>query len=157
MIRMRSLLLVILSLIVVSCSQTAIYDSSVVVENEELNRDSVAVFEVGIADTAQLYNIAINIRNTTEYRFQNIYIFADIIAPNGAVQRDTVECFLADNAGRWLGKGHGALRDNRFVYRRGVKFATRGSYTFRLQQAMRVNPLQGIANIGIRVEELEAN
>lgn len=152
---MRSFFWILIALFAISCSRTTIYDLSVDVNNETWNRDSLAVFDININDTSQSYNIIVNIRNTVEYRYQNLYIFADIIAPNGAVQRDTIECFFADNAGRWLGRGHGALRDNRFLYRSGVRFANSGNYKFQFQQAMRVQSLQGIANVGIRIEEID--
>lgn len=148
--------IVALTCMAVSCAQPA-YDSSVLVDDESWHRDSVATFDVPIADTTHSYNLFVNLRNTVDYRYQNLYIFIDILAPNGATMRDTMECFLADNAGRWLGKGRGALRDNRFVYRTGVRFATEGVYRFKLQQAMRVEELKGVSNVGLRVEAAQGD
>lgn len=152
---MRKLLFAAVALVAVACSQVPVYDYSIVVPNEEWHRDSLAVFDVDIADTAASYDVFVNLRNSTDYRYQNLYLFIDIQAPNGASQRDTLEFFLADNTGRWLGKGHGALRDNRYLYRKGVRFASKGIYRFNLQQAMRVDALKGVANVGVMVEEVE--
>ncbi len=105
-----------------------------------------------VTDTVSAYNLYINLRNTNDYQFQNLYLFVDVIAPNGASIRDTFECYLADNHGKWLGKGKGKIYDNRFLYRQSVKFSTKGDYRIQLQQAMRVDDLNGLANIGVRME-----
>lgn len=121
--------------------------------NDCWHRDSLAVFNLDIADTARAYNLVVDLRNNTDYRFQNLYLFIDIEAPNGSTLRDTVECFLADDAGRWLGHGRGYIRDNRFAYRHGVRFALRGDYRISIQQAMRDETLKGIAGVGFRLEQ----
>lgn len=151
MSRLPNFFALVCALLLAACQPQAIYDSYVTMNRESWATDSLAVFDIPVDDTSTVYDIFVNIRNTTNYRFQNLYIFADIIAPNGARQRDTLEFFLADDTGAWLGRGHGALRDHRFLYRQGVRFAAPGNYQFQLQQGMRVNPLQGIANMGIRI------
>ncbi len=73
--------------------------------------------------------------------------------PNGGILQDTVNCILADNRGKWLGKGVGDLWDLRIPYVGGFKFAQSGKYTVSLEQAMRVNNgLNGITDVGLRVE-----
>ncbi|MBR7067191.1 MAG: gliding motility lipoprotein GldH [Bacteroidales bacterium] len=142
-----------IALIVVACTQPAIYTGFEAMPNDVWHRDSIAQFTLEVADTTCPYNLVVDLRNTTDYRFQNLYLFIDIEAPNGAVQRDTLECFIADDAGRWLGKGRGYLRDNRFLYRQGAQFAMRGEYHVRIQQAMRDEILKGIAGAGFRLEQ----
>jgi gliding motility-associated lipoprotein GldH len=67
---------------------------------------------------------------------------------------DTVNCKLADNSGKWLGKGIGDLWDLQIPYIGGFKFAQKGKYTVSLEQAMRVeNGLEGITDVGLRVEK----
>ena len=113
----------------------------------------VAKFGVNINDTISSHNIYINIRNTTDYPNSNIYIFAKTIAPTGVYQIDTVEFFVADEYGKWFGKGFGFLRDNQFLYKHNIRFPVKGLYQFELQQAMRTDQLVGVANVGLRVEK----
>lgn len=150
----RRLLLVFVALLLwASCSTPAGYTAFELMPSEEWHRDSLLRFELPVGDTARSYNIVLDVRNSTDYRFQNLYLFIDIEAPNGAALRDTLECFLADDMGRWLGRGHGALRDNRYLYREGARFAMQGGYRLSIQQAMRVETLKGVVGVGIRMEE----
>ena len=55
--------------------------------------------------------------------------------------------------GRWLGDGLGDIFDNRILFKEGVKFPQAGEYRFELFQAMRINPLPGIMDAGIRIEK----
>ncbi len=115
-------------------------------------RDSI-VFETMIDDTLSLHALFIDIRNTVDYRFSNLFLFLDIEFPEGRVLRDTIECMLADRQGNWTGKGFGRIRTNRFMFRDDVWFPEQGVYTFRIYQGMREDQLKGITDIGIRIEK----
>lgn len=145
-------ILIFASVTIASCDRAAVYDQSVTIPNEKWNVDSLAIFTMPVTDTISAYNLYINLRNTNDYQFQNLYLFVDILAPNGASIRDTFECYLADDHGKWLGKGKGKIYDNRFLYRQSVKFTTKGDYRIQLQQAMRVDDLKGLVNVGMRME-----
>lgn len=150
----RRLLLAAIALVLwASCTTPAGYTAFELMPTEEWHRDSILRFELPVEDTARSYNLVLDVRSSTDYRFQNLYLFIDIEAPNGATLRDTLECFLADDAGRWLGSGHGALRDNRYMYREGARFAMQGAYCLSIQQAMRMEALKGVVGVGIRMEE----
>jgi len=140
-----------------SCNRDAVFDSYVAIPHELWNADSLASFNFAISDTASPYDIMVNLRNSADYPFQNLYLFISIYAPNGGFVRDTFECFLADDNGRWTGRGNGRIRDNRFLYRHGVKFFQPGNYRIELQQAMRVEDLKGIADVGVRIEQSQKN
>ncbi len=109
-------------------------------------------FEAEINDTSNLHNIHINIRNSVDYKYMNFYMFLDTKLPDGTVVRDTLECLLADSHGKWLGDGYGKIRTNQFLMRENVWFPEKGNYTFSFKQAMREEELEGISDIGIRIE-----
>ncbi|QKG78869.1 gliding motility lipoprotein GldH [Tenuifilum thalassicum] len=146
------LFVTIFSVSLLSCSDNYVYNGYITLPNESWHVDSIAQFNVPVSDTLTYYNLFINIRNTTDYPYQNLYLFIDVKAPNGSAIRDTFECFLSDEHGNWYGKGSGSLRDNRFLYRKNVRFGTSGEYKVYLQQAMRVDELKGISEVGFRVE-----
>jgi gliding motility-associated lipoprotein GldH len=108
---------------------------------------------VPIKDTLTFNNIYINVRNTTDYSNCNLFLFITATAPSGATKIDTVECYLADDQGKWLGRGFGYIRDNRIPYKRNVRFPQMGNYKFEIKQAMRTDDLKGITSIGIRIEK----
>lgn len=108
--------------------------------------------EAEITDTVSPHDIYINLRHSGSYRFSNLFLFMDTYTPGGQQARDTVELTLADDRGQWLGEGIGDVRDNRILFRKGFVFPAAGVYRFELAQAMRVDPLPGILDAGIRIE-----
>lgn len=68
-------------------------------------------------------------------------------------ERDTMECILADADGRWLGNGLGDIWDNKFLFKKNVKFQKPGTYEFVFNQAMRLDSLPMIMDAGISIEK----
>ncbi|MBN1990601.1 MAG: gliding motility lipoprotein GldH [Bacteroidales bacterium] len=144
-----------IALIASACDSNGVFDQNISTENEVWNRKNIARFEVDITDTTLANNLYVNLRNTTDYPNSNLYLFVTTTAPNGAVIRDTLECILANSYGKWLGKGIGKIKDNQILYKRMVRFPVAGAYTFEVEQAMRVDKLPGIVNVGLRIETVQ--
>jgi gliding motility-associated lipoprotein GldH len=75
--------------------------------------------------------------------------------PGGKKITDTLECILADENGKWLGKGTGHIVDNRVPFKRNVIFPDTGKYTFEIEQAMRMEKLPEVYDIGLRIEKVK--
>jgi gliding motility-associated lipoprotein GldH len=138
--------------LIVSCDRKRHFEEYKKIENNNWDYADPLVFLVGIKDTAARYNVYLNVRNAGFYGFSNLFLFINTHLPGGQVQRDTVECTLAASDGRWLGDGLGDIWDNRILFKENVAFPEPGEYRFELIQAMRVNPLPGIMDAGVRVE-----
>lgn len=95
----------------------------------------------------------VNLRNSVDYSYSNIWLFLTIKPPKGQTVADTVEFVLADPSGKWFGNGYGKLRDNKLLYRRNVYFPATGVYTITVQHGMRTETLEGIYDVGIRLEK----
>lgn len=150
----QSLLLLLGCLILFTqCDSKRFYDENAVVKNGIWNNKDLKIFDVTISDTLSRYNFFLNIRNDGNYPFSNLYLFIHTTFPDGHKAIDTVECQLADYDGKWRGQGMGSLKFNRFEFQRGVRLAKPGKYSFALEQAMRVDDLKGIRDIGIRIEK----
>ncbi|MHC1703713.1 MAG: gliding motility lipoprotein GldH [Tenuifilaceae bacterium] len=153
MLRFKIIIIIISLFLAASCDRNGVFEKNIDTENNIWNIADIAKFEVTIADTISYQNIFINIRNTTDYPNSNLYLFIKTVAPSGASQLDTLEYFVSDEYGKWLGKGFGQLRDNRFPYKQNIRFSSKGNYQFEVQQAMRTDQLKGIASIGLRIEK----
>jgi len=149
-----STLLIALGLFLLSsCGQKAVYDEQVAIENGKWFKDNPVHFEVDISDTTLLYDYYLTIRHNTNYRYSNIYFFLTTRFPNENVTRDTLECILAENTGKWLGKGWGSIKEDNILLRKNLKFPLKGKYDFYFQQAMRRDTLKDIVNLGIKIIE----
>ena len=138
-----------------SCDPNRVYEENRVVDKGTWKSSERLFFEVTIPDTNQRYDVYLNIRNALEYPYSNLYLFLQTVFPDGSIARDTIECTLADLDGRWLGSGVGSVKFNRFLLQNSVSFRQKGIYRFELEQAMRVNELKGIRDVGLRIEKNE--
>jgi len=146
-------LLLIFYFSLTSCDSNRVFE-----ENKEITDNTWSVsekisFETTITDTISPHNFYINVRNADDYPYSNLYLFITTQFPNGKSSRDTLECILADDRGHWLGDGLGDLWDNRIPFKKNVRFPALGKYTFTLEQAMRIDQLPQISDVGIRIEK----
>ncbi|HLO91421.1 MAG TPA: gliding motility lipoprotein GldH [Lentimicrobium sp.] len=140
-----------------ACDKEKFFDQSISIPNDIWPADKEMLFKVDVEDTISPYRFFINVRNSTSYRYSNIYFFLSTEFPGGGVSVDTIECTLADKNGDWLGKGTGKYRDNRIFIRENIRFPLKGTYFIRLNQAMREEKLKGISEAGIRLEKQVKN
>jgi gliding motility-associated lipoprotein GldH len=153
--KLRNRFLVSLAFLVVvtaSCVQKTFYQKADRLPNETWNMDTTLVYEFTITDSLQYYNFYIDVRNTTAYPNQNLYLFFTTQFPDSTLFTDTLNCILCDAFGRWKGKGSGRIKANRFLLKSKVRFPQKGTYIFSAQQAMREENLNGIINFGITLQ-----
>lgn len=138
-----------------SCTNDAVYFSYQSINENGWNKDSICRFDVAIQNASQSYDLYVNTRNRGEYPYQNIWLFIKEISPDSVVTNDTIEFYLADEFGKWLGKGVGSAFNMPVLYRQNFKFSKKGTYRFEIQQGMRDSLLVGINDVGIKVEKAE--
>ncbi len=140
-------------MVVSSCDRGVVFEENKKLPKMEWHYEDRVAFKAEIQDTTNLHNIYINVRNSVDYKYMNFYMFLDTEFPDGRVVRDTLECLLADNRGEWMGDGFGKIRSNQFLMRENVWFPVKGTYVFSFEQGMREEVLEGISDIGIRIEK----
>lgn len=159
------LLLALVSLFMVtSCDSKAVYDEYQSVPNK-WHKDSVASFNFKAPDTLKNYNLYVNLRNTNDYKFSNLFLIVELNYPNGKAVKDTLEYKMAAPNGELLGTGFSDIKENKLWYRgykSPFKFSETGDYNVNIQHAMRKNGdvngvvnLEGITDIGFRVENAQ--
>lgn len=153
----RSLLtfLALCTLLITSCDTHRVFEDNKPIANSTWKQNHPILFDVAITDTIIPYNLYVNIRNSGNYQYSNLFLFVKMYFPNGQRTRDTVECTLAEPGGKWLGDGLGDIYDNQKLFKQAIKFPRKGVYKFEVEQAMRIDPLQGITDIGMRVERTQ--
>ncbi len=139
----------------ISCTDNTIYHQYANIDKNGWDQDSVAVFSVDIQDTTGDYDVIIDVRNKENYSYQNLYLFVYSNSPDSIWVGDTLNCILADNQGRWAGTGIGSTKNLPFLYMSNIKFPEKGTYTFKIKQGMRDHILEGINNIGLKIQKTE--
>lgn len=117
-------------------------------------------FVIPQMDTLKKYNLFLNIRNSNEYPFNNIFIIASMNFPHGKVVTDTLEYRMAASDGTWLGEGIGNVKESKLWYKENISFPEAGNYILTISHAVRnngevggVSQLKGILDIGYSIEE----
>ncbi|MDF9301937.1 regulatory iron-sulfur-containing complex subunit RicT [Tritonibacter mobilis] len=158
--RMKNLKLIFLIFFVFlfSCSSDQVFDQYKTVQGTWEQHEHIE-FSIPQLDSLKAYNLFINVRNTNEYPFSNLFLIGQIRFPNGKVISDTLEYELAYPDGSWMGTGITDLKENKLWYKENVKFIEKGEYIITLEHAMRKNgevqgvyALDGVTDVGLRIE-----
>ena len=148
-------ILIFTSLILLSsCNSNVMYTDAQEMADKNWGLLNIPVFRVPVADTLNSYNVFFTIRTSSTYPFRNIFLFVTTIAPDGNILSDTLQYYLADEKGKWFGKGFGDIHELNLPFKSNVYFPEKGTYQFKIQHGMRVEDLKGVYDIGLRVEKI---
>lgn len=139
-------LLVIGCLAFTSCNNDIVYSQFRPIPSGEWHVDSVAQFDYTIADNEIGYQVLVYVRHTERYPYQNMWLFLD----NGT-QRDTIEFYLADDRGQWLGDKHHGFIEMPVLIEQNYHFVDTGKYAVTIQHGMRDSVLRGITDVGFEI------
>jgi gliding motility-associated lipoprotein GldH len=147
---------------VISCDSNRMFDEYKSVPNQ-WNKDSIIEFNITPSDSITPYNLFVNIRNTSDYKYNNLFLIVEMNFPNGKVVNDTLEYLITKPNGAFLGTGFSDVKENKLWYKEGVVFSEIGEYKVKIQHAMRENGdikgvenLEGITDVGFRIEQTQS-
>ncbi|MDR1675131.1 MAG: gliding motility lipoprotein GldH [Tannerella sp.] len=138
------------TLLCLSCKEDVFYHQYQLVDLE-WGKAKEYYFTYEITDNSIPYRFLIEIRNNNLYPYQNLWLFCSEEQPVGPIRRDTIECLLADEYGKWLGHGF-SIYHLSIPVRTDHHFLHRGQYTFSIRHGMRDFVIRGIEEIGLRIE-----
>ena len=166
MLKSKYCIVCLMFLVALSCDSNRIFDQYKPIPNQ-WHKDSVVTFKVSPPDTINSYNLFVNLRNTNDYKYSNLYLVVELNYPNGKTLKDTLEYRMAAPDGTFLGTGFTDLKENKLWYKGYDKpfvFNESGDYQIKVQHAMRENGkvngisnLEGITDVGFRIERANTN
>jgi gliding motility-associated lipoprotein GldH len=149
-----SFILILTSFVtILSCSNNVVFTDSRNMPGKNWQLMNIASFRVPVTDTLNSNNVSFTIRTGASYPFRNIYLFVRTTSPDGKSITDTLQYFLADEKGKWYGKGFGDIHELNLPYKSNVYFPVSGTYLFTVQHGMRTEDLKGVYDFGIRIEK----
>ena len=149
-------LLTVLTLSLTACRNDIVYSRFVSVSHPDetipslgdWHVDSVVCFDYQIPDKKADYRMILYVRHTERYPYQNMWLFVD----NG-VRRDTIEFYLADDRGQWLGNRHHGFVEMPVLLEDHYRFPDTGMYHMAVQHGMRDSMLRGVTDVGLEIEQ----
>ena len=150
-----SLIIIALAVLlsVTACDPSRLYETNTPIASEKWTYDDVKSFSVDVKDTATRYNIYINLRHSIRFDWRNVYVQVGTQLPDGKKMEKRVNLPLCESDGKWYGSCLGDNCDIAVEIQHDAKFPMAGRYTFTIRQDMRVNPLENIKSVGLRVEK----
>lgn len=130
-----------------SCRHDIVYSEFVAIPSGEWDENQLPEFAFNIADREAAYDILLYVRHTERYPYQNMWLFVR----GNRQYMDTVEFYLADDRGRWLGDKHHGFIEMPVLLEDSYHFPDTGRYYFAVQHGMRDSLLRGVTDVGIEV------
>lgn len=150
----------------ISCDANRVFDEYKSVP-DQWDKDNKIEFKVIPPDSTKAYNLFVNLRNTENYKYSNLFLIVELNYPNGKTLKDTLEYKMANPDGTFLGSGFTDVKENKLWYK-GYEapfvFNESGEYSINIQHAMRQNgsvngidKLEGITDVGFRIEHSQTH
>jgi len=128
------------------CRNNILYSHFVPVSTEKWHMDSVLRFDYTVTEADLHAQMLLYVRHTERYPYQNLWLFL-----GDSLRRDTIEFYLADDRGQWLGDKHHGFIEMPVLIEENRHFSDTGSYYLEVQHAMRDTVLRGITDIGLEI------
>jgi len=146
-----------------SCQQSKSFDRYTSI-SEHWDKQQIIEYDFIAPDTTNPYNLFVNLRTTSAYKFSNLFLIVELDYPNGKVTKDTLEYLMAKPNGELLGSGFTSVKEHKLYFKGyddSFVFSEEGTYKIQIQQAMRhrgepngVAQLDGIIDVGFSIEPL---
>ncbi|MFD1258928.1 gliding motility lipoprotein GldH [Mucilaginibacter terrae] len=131
-----------------------VIDENISITNHNWSYGNKVKFNVDIEDPSTIYNLYLNIRVTSNYKYSNMFVL--VYQSGGSVKKAVAtryELKLASPTGEWLGKGSGSMYSYQIPFKTNYSFPAKSKYRFEIEQNMRDNPLHSVSDVGLRVEK----
>jgi len=146
-------LIIAMAFLFPACGEDFFFEKTYDIPNAEWTHKDSLIFEVDIQDTLKTYNLLLDIEHSTDYAFQNNYVFVHTYLPNGEHLGKQLNIDFAEKSGKWNGKCSGEQCKLRAIIQQNAYFNQIGTHRFTIEQFMRIDPLPGIRKVSLRLQE----
>ena len=143
-----------------SCDSKRVYEMNQDLESNIWITGSSNSFHFEIPDNSRGYNLLLNLRNTSNYRYQNIYVqFQLRDSTERIIEQNllSLQLFHPQTGAPFGSSGIGDIYDHQFPVLENYRFPSNGKYELSFQQMMRTDSLMEILSVGARIEFVNAN
>jgi len=149
----RLLIVLCLLLMLTACHRDVVSSVHQDLPEQGWSMTDTVRLSLNVPDTTQAYDLALMLRHTEQYNYQNLWFFVQSPDSLSPIQSDTVMACLADDRGQWLGKRAGRYYSGYVIMERGLVFPEAGNYTFAIVHGMRDSVIHGIADVGLELRK----
>jgi gliding motility-associated lipoprotein GldH len=146
------------AVVMTSCDDERVYEKNEDFHDRFWKQSDKPEFEFEVGDVNAAYNVYLNIRNSVDYPYSRIFINYSLQDSTGkALDKQLLNAMLFDpKTGSPEGtSGLGDIYDHQIPVKKNHRFGYRGKYKISFEQFMRMDTLEGVLAIGVRIEKLQ--
>ncbi len=144
-------LFILVVTVLFSCSEAPFYEKVYSFENQEWKQDHKLKYVVDIQDIDKVYDFTLSIRTTTDYKYNNLWLFMKTEAPDGSTGREPFEVRISNEDGSWIGTKTGTVVETPLSFKQR-KLPLKGKYTFTIEQGITESIVDEILDVVFRVD-----
>lgn len=150
----NSLFVLFSACLLTACNENTVYHSYQSLPDEGWGKSDTLSFQIPITDSIPTtLRLFAEVRNRIEYPYHDLHLFISQNLQDSTVWRtDTIVFSLADSTGRWTGHGWGSIYQSE-TFIKSVLPLRSGNYTIKVINGMKDEKLQGLSDVGIRIEK----
>jgi len=136
-----------------SCNHNEAYYKFIPIPQNEWSKQNDICFNLDslLGTPKHNYTISVEITHNIDYPYKNLFLYLNHTLQDSVSSRDTLECILVNDYGKWYGSGNGATRQLSVLYKTNYKIDTALHNEFCIRHAMQDLKLKGIERIGLKV------
>ena len=139
-----------------SCGKQALYDKTHSFKDRVWEQDVKPNHRVEITDTNKVYNLSLTLRTTTDYKYNNLWVFLTTKLPDGSSERKPFQFRITNEDGSWVGNKTGTIVETELDFR-NRRLPLLGTYEFTLEQGITQSAIDEVLDIGLKVEGATEN
>lgn len=150
----NSLFILFSACLLTACNDNTVYHSYQSLPDEGWEKSDTLSFQIYITDSIPTtLRLFAEVRNRIEYPYHDLHLFISQNLQDSTVWRtDTIAFSLADSEGKWTGHGWGSIYQSETFFKSLLPLHS-GNYTIKVINGMKDEKLQGLSDIGIRIEK----
>lgn len=150
----NSILSLFSACLLTACNEHTVYHSYQSLPNKGWGKSDTLSFQIPITDSVPTtLRLFAEVRNSIEYPYHDLHLFISQNLQDSTVWRtDTIAFCLADSTGRWTGHGWGSIYQSE-TFITSVRPLHPTNYTIKIMSGMKDEKLQGLSDVGIRIEK----
>jgi len=135
-----------------SCEKMLLYEKSYAFDDHAWSQQTKPIFRFQIDDISKEYDFLLTIRTTTDYKYNNLWVYLNTKTPDGKSSREPFEIKIANPDGSWIGKKTGSIVENTLYFKRR-KMPIKGTYIFQLEQGVTQSRIDQILDVGLLIQD----
>ena len=150
----NSILSLFSACLLTACNEHTVYHSYQSLPDNGWGKSDTLSFQCPVTDSIPgTLRLFAEVRNSIEYPYHDLHLFISQNLQDSTVWRtDTIAFCLADSTGRWTGHGWGSIYQSE-TFITSVRPLHPANYTIKIMSGMKDEKLQGLSDVGIRIEK----